>query len=78
MLYSELTHDHGIERDDLTSCSPVMVELWTRKREMGGDLGNHHEKLGLKMNLMSESIYHTRYGWYDTRSDRYEHRYEVF
>jgi len=25
-----------------------MVELSTRKREMGGDGGNHHEKLGLE------------------------------
>jgi len=37
-----------IERDDLTSCSQVMVELRTRKREMRGAGGNHHEKLGLK------------------------------
>jgi len=37
-----------IERDDLTSSSWVMVELRTRKREMRGDGGNHHEKLGLK------------------------------
>jgi len=27
---------HGeIERDDFTLCSAMMVELWTRKREMG-------------------------------------------
>jgi hypothetical protein len=27
---------HGrIERDDLTLCSVMIVELWTRKREMG-------------------------------------------
>jgi len=39
---------HGeIERDDLTSCSEVMVELRARKREMRGDVGNHHGKLGL-------------------------------
>jgi len=25
-----------------------MVELSTRKREIGGDGGNHHEKLGLR------------------------------
>jgi len=31
--------------DDLTSCSKVMVELSTRKREIKGDGGNHHEKL---------------------------------
>jgi hypothetical protein len=35
--------------DDLTWCSSVMVELWTRKREMRGKGGNHHEKLGLKI-----------------------------
>jgi len=37
MLYSVLTHDHGmeIERDDLTFCSAIMVELWTRKRDGG-------------------------------------------
>jgi len=37
MLYSVSTHDHDreeIERDDLTLCSAMMVELWTRKREM--------------------------------------------
>ena len=40
---------HGkIERDDLTSCSQVMVELSTRMREIRGDGGIHHEKLGLK------------------------------
>jgi len=37
-----------IERDDLTSCSQVMVEWRTRKREMRGYGGNHHEKLGLE------------------------------
>jgi len=25
------------ERDDLTLCSAMMVELWTRKREMGDE-----------------------------------------
>jgi len=30
-----------VERDDLSSCSPVMVELWTRKKEIGdGDWDN--------------------------------------
>jgi len=42
------TRNGEIERDDLTSCSQVMVELSTRKREIRGDGGNHHEKLGLK------------------------------
>jgi len=37
-----------IDSDDLTSCSQVMVELKTRKREMRGDGANHHEELGLK------------------------------
>jgi hypothetical protein len=36
------------DRDDLTSCSEVMVKLRSRKREMRGYEGNHHEKLGLK------------------------------
>ena len=38
-LYSVSTHDHGMERetDDLTLCSAMMVELWTRKREMGDE-----------------------------------------
>ena len=40
---------HGvIERDDLTSCSYVMEELSTTKRQMRGEGGNHYEKLGLK------------------------------
>jgi hypothetical protein len=34
-----------IDRNDLTLCSPVMVE---KEREIRGDGGNHHEKLGLK------------------------------
>jgi len=37
MLYSVSTHDHDMEEmemDDLTLCSAMMVELWTRKREM--------------------------------------------
>jgi len=29
-----------MERDDLTSCSPVMVELWMRMREVGYEDGN--------------------------------------
>jgi len=40
---------HGeMERDDLTSCYLVMVELRTTRREMRGDRANHHVKLGLK------------------------------
>jgi len=40
---------HGeIERDDLTSCSQVMVELRTRKKTMNGEGGNHQEKLRLE------------------------------
>ena len=39
---------HGeIDRDDLTSCSYVMVELSTTKRGMRGHGENHHEKLRL-------------------------------
>jgi len=38
---------HGeIEWNDLTLCSPVMVEWKTSMREMRGDDGNCHEKLG--------------------------------
>jgi len=39
MLNSVSTHDHGIkiESDDLTLGSAMMVELWTRKREMGDE-----------------------------------------
>jgi len=40
---------HGeIERDDITSCSLVMVELRTREWEMRGDGGNNLDTLGLK------------------------------
>jgi len=40
---------HGeIERYDLTSCSRVMVELRTRKRDMRGHRRNVHENLGHK------------------------------
>jgi len=31
-----------VERDDLTSCSQVMVELWTRKREIGDGYGGRY------------------------------------
>jgi len=35
---------HGeIERDELTLCSAMMVELWTRKREMGDEDENDME-----------------------------------
>jgi hypothetical protein len=32
-----------IERDDLTLCSAMMVELWMRKREMGDEDENDVE-----------------------------------
>jgi len=35
---------HGkIESDDLTLCSAMIVELWMRKREMGGENDNDGE-----------------------------------
>jgi len=46
-INSRLMHG-AIESDDLTSWFQVMVELSTRKREMRGYRGNHHQKLGLK------------------------------
>jgi len=58
MLYSVSTHDHDIEeieRDDLTLCSAMMVELWTRKREMGDEDENDvedtsgYEKSGVRL-----------------------------
>jgi len=42
-----------MDRDDLTSCSEVMVELRTRKREMRGYEGNHRENLALKRILFA-------------------------
>jgi len=33
-----------------------MVELWTRKREMGGYGGNHHEERGLKIILCASQF----------------------
>jgi len=44
-----------MERDDLTLCSAMRVELWTRKREMGDDDENdmedtsRYEKSGLRL-----------------------------
>jgi len=35
------------ERDGLTSCSQVTIELRTRRRERRSNAANHHEKLGL-------------------------------
>ena len=32
-----------IERDDLTLCSAMMIELWTRRREMGDEDENDME-----------------------------------
>jgi len=37
-----------MENDALTSGSWVMVELRTRRRDITGDVGNHHEELGVK------------------------------
>jgi hypothetical protein len=43
------------ERDDLTLCSAMMVQLWTRKREMGGEDENDvedtsgYEKSGVQL-----------------------------
>ena len=35
---------HGdIERDDLTLCSVMMIELWTRKRDMADEDENDME-----------------------------------
>jgi hypothetical protein len=34
-----------IEMDDLTLCSAMMVELWTRKRQMGSEDENHVEDM---------------------------------
>jgi len=45
-----------MERDDLTSCSYVMVELSTRKREIRGVGGNHHQTLGLKRILCTSQF----------------------
>jgi hypothetical protein len=43
MHYSVSTHDDGIEWDDLTLYSAMMVELWTRQREMEDEYGNDVE-----------------------------------
>ena len=48
MLYSLLTLEQSIERDDLISRSEVMGELRTKKRQMRWDGGNHYAKLGLQ------------------------------
>jgi len=47
-----------IERDDLTLCSAIMVELWTRKREMWDEDENdveetsEYEKSGVRLALL--------------------------
>jgi len=46
-VHSWLWHTE-IERNDLTLCSKVMVEVSTRKREIRGDGGSDYEKLGVK------------------------------
>jgi hypothetical protein len=45
-----------VERDDLTSCCYVRVELSTRKREIRGDGGNQDEKLGLERILCASQL----------------------
>ena len=48
MLYSVSTHDHNMEekeRDDLTVYSAMIVELWTRKRELGDEDENDVEDM---------------------------------
>jgi len=42
------------------------------------DVGNHHEKLGLKRISGESQLYHPRYGREETRSTGYWHYYEVF
>jgi len=48
MLYSVSTHDHDmqeIERDHLTLCSAMMVEIWTRKGMIRDEVENHVEDM---------------------------------
>ena len=43
---------HGeIERDDLTLCSAMMIELWTRKRDGGNDMEDTsgYDKSGVRL-----------------------------
>jgi hypothetical protein len=48
---------HGeIERDNSTLRSQVMVELSTRKREIRGNGGNHHGKLGVTRILCASQL----------------------
>ena len=48
---------HGeIERDDLTLCFQLMVELTTGKRGMTGYGGDHHERLGLERILGASEL----------------------
>jgi hypothetical protein len=54
MLYSEYTVLnvnsslwHGeIERDNLNMCSTMMIELWTRKKEIGDEVENDVQDMG--------------------------------
>jgi len=50
------------ERDDLTWCSLVMVELRMRQREMRGDGTKYHEKLGLKRILCGSQFTNPKMG----------------
>jgi len=60
LAYAVLTvnswsRDRELERDDLTLGSAMMVELWTRKSEMGDDYENdvedtrRYEKSGVRL-----------------------------
>jgi hypothetical protein len=58
-VYAVLGVDSGswyaeMERDDLTLCSAMMVEIWTRKREMGDEHENNvdmsrYDKSGVRL-----------------------------
>ena len=38
-----LTHDHDMERDDLSVCASIIVDIWTTKGEIRGEDENDVE-----------------------------------
>jgi len=51
-----------MESDDLTLCSAMMVELWTRKREMGDEDENDMENTN---GYEKSRVRHAWLGWED-------------
>jgi hypothetical protein len=66
---NSLSWHGGIERDDFTLCSAMIVEMWTRKREM---VDEDENDVRIRMNMRNQGdnlpdwIRNTSDRWYRT------------